>query len=174
MSSTHVQINHSQGRSHKLRARFSISSSTCGIDFKLCQICWDDRLVWLIWIDDIIMGTTWCRYNFQTKNKIWTRLCNQSLPAVLTSNFVSVRLTKELHQWRHHGCHVTFTVSRPDREWGLVFVYQIAHTLLTSNFSGYILMAKKLTSLRASWWHMSWLQFKDQKQKSDQDLSGLL
>ena len=43
MSSTHVQINNSQGgRSHKMRTRFCISSSTGGIDFKLCEICWDD------------------------------------------------------------------------------------------------------------------------------------
>ena len=39
MSSTHVQINYSQGRSHKMRTRFCISSST---NFKLCQVCWDD------------------------------------------------------------------------------------------------------------------------------------
>ena len=42
MSSTHVQLNHSQGRTHKMRTRFCMSSSTCGVDFKLCQICWDD------------------------------------------------------------------------------------------------------------------------------------
>ena len=26
-----------------MRARFFISRSTCGVDFKLSQVCWDDR-----------------------------------------------------------------------------------------------------------------------------------
>lgn len=43
------------------------------------------------------------------------------------------------------------TISRSDGEWGLDFVYQVTHALLTSNFARYVEVAKKNTSLRASW-----------------------
>ena len=41
------------------------------------------------------------------------------------------------------------TIFRRDREWGLDFAYQVTPALLTSNFGGYVGIAKKL-SLRAS------------------------
>ena len=65
MSSTDVQINHSQGWSHKMRTRFCISSSTCDIDFKLCQICWGKVRFEL---------TTWPRHNLQNRCKMRARL----------------------------------------------------------------------------------------------------
>ena len=36
------------------------------------------------------------------------------------------------------------TISRPDTEWGLDFVYQITHALLTSNVVEYVGMTKKI------------------------------
>ena len=38
--------------------------------------------------------------------------------------------------------------SRPDREWGRDFVYQVTHGLLASSFAGYVEAAKKITPLR--------------------------
>ena len=36
------------------------------------------------------------------------------------------------------------TTSRPDREFGLDFIYQVTHVILTSNFAGYVGVEKKL------------------------------
>ena len=44
------------------------------------------------------------------------------------------------------------TISRSDREWRLDFPYQVTHALLASNFTGYVVVAEKIVSLRAWWW----------------------
>ena len=66
------------------------------------------------------------------------------------------------------------TISRPDREWGLDIIHEVTHALLISNFAGYIGVPKKLHPWRHHGGHVTWLQFKDQKQKWDQDLLELL
>ena len=77
-----------------MRTKLCISSSTCSIDFKLCQMCWGDKGITSV-----------------TPSWLLCDLC---------------------------------TIPRSDRECRLNFVYQVTHALLTSNFAGYLGVAKKL------------------------------
>ena len=65
-------------------------------------------------------------------------------------------------------------IYRPDREWGIGYVHQVTHPLLTSNFAGYVGVATKLHHWGHHGAQVTWLQFKDQKQKWDQNLLGLM
>ena len=87
---------------------------------------------------------------------------SQVLPAVFTLNLLRcVGLSRDL-------C----TISRPDRAWGLDFVYQVTHAL--QPFAGYVGLTKKLHHWGHHGGHVTWLQFKDQEQKWEQDLLGFL
>ena len=136
-----------------------------------------DMLGWhKIWIDDFIMVTTWPRYNLQTRYKMRTRFCISSSTSSIDFKLWQMcwgdkGITSITSSWLSRDL---CAVPRPDGERGLDFVYQVTHVLLTSNFAGYIGVAKKLNHWGHHGGHVTWLQFKDQKQKWDQDLLGLL
>ena len=59
-------------RWNTIRARFSISNCTCIVDYKLCQICWWWKK---IYINDVTIVVTWSAYNLQTRHKMRTGFC---------------------------------------------------------------------------------------------------
>ena len=88
-----------------------------------------------IWIDDIIMVTTWPRYNLQIRYKTRTRICiSRSTCSIDFKHcqmcWVDKGITSIRSSWLLHDFCI---ISRTDREWGLDFVYQVIHAL--SNFA---------------------------------------
>ena len=146
-----------------MKTRFCISSCTCEIDLKLCQICWDDIRFELVtsyrWPHDL--GTIYRPY------AKWGLDCvSQVLPVALTSNcvrYVGVMVVAWLVYNFQTGTRIRTR-----------FLYHVTHTLLTSNFAGYVGFTYKLHHWRHHGGQVTWLQVKDQRQKWDQDLLGFL
>ena len=117
----------------EMRTRFGISSSTCIIFFKPCQICWGNKRISSVtpsYLSDDF-GTI-CRPG----TKWGPELISQDRHISLYSNFFRYGgMATKFHQLYYCGGHVTLIqFYRPCTKWGPDIVFQVLHAPLPSNF----------------------------------------
>ena len=126
-----------------------------------------DMLGWhKIWIGDIIPLTTWPCTIYRPDGKWGLDSVSQVLPVALTSDcvrYVRVMVVAWLVYNFQTGTRIRTR-----------FCISCYTQLLTSNFAGCVGFTYKLRHWRHHGGQVTWLQVKDQKQKWDQDLLGLL
>lgn len=86
--------------------------------------------------NDIIMIIAWHSCNFKTRLKMRTRFDMHSSTSStsivdfeLCHFFRCVRLTKELHQWRDHDCHISWLKFTERHKMRTELIYQASEVL---------------------------------------------